>query len=147
MEVGFHGHETKYFVTPLTKIEDGEYEEEIKSEDNVILAGQYLIVVERNGVTFTPNELPNPGHQSGKPKDGPLGPSPPALARNGHINERYPVMERRSVPGPPPRKTPRPQMQLETVLNWLKVTGVETPRRRRRHPQIDATQMIISAIR
>ncbi|KAL6247167.1 hypothetical protein RBB50_005510 [Rhinocladiella similis] len=145
--VGFHGHETKYFVTPLTKIEDGEYEEEIKSEDNVILAGQYLIVVERNGVTFTPNELPNPGHQSGKPKDGPLGPSPPALARNGHINERYPVMERRSVPGPPPRKTPRPQMQLETVLNWLKVTGVETPRRRRRHPQIDATQMIISAIR
>ncbi|KAK6385901.1 hypothetical protein LTS17_001473 [Exophiala oligosperma] len=168
MEVSFHGHETKYFVTPLTKIEDGEHEEEIRSEDMVILAGQYLIVVERNGITFTPNELANSGHhhhnhpqqQHGiskagdEPLLGPCQPATPTSFAASRSTERYPRIERRSVPessaaaATPTRRTPpRPQMQLETILNWLKITGVESPRRRRRHPQNDATQMIISAIR
>ncbi|KAK5404694.1 hypothetical protein LTR06_009415 [Exophiala xenobiotica] len=144
MMVTFYDNETKYFVTPLKKLEEGEHDEEIKPDDRVILAGQYLIVVEPNGMTFTPNGLRQAGPGNGRNNNIPRpGPGP---GRNGAAMTR--PMPTDGGNGPvSERPSPRPQMPLEMILNWLKITGVESPRRRRRHPQMDVTQMVISAIR
>lgn len=122
MEVTFHEQEAKYYVTPLRKLQEDEREEELKPDDRVILAGQYLIIVEPNGQTFVPNS---------------------------EADARYSTNTSRSPGGgnSPGGGTGRPPIPLEGMLNWLKITGVETPRRKRRHPQQETSQVLRSVIR
>jgi len=133
MEVTFHEQEgraetpleqqTKYFLTPLGKLQEDEREEELKPDDRVILAGQYVIVVEQSGQTFTPNAEPDTRYGMNT-FNGPNGGSYPGGGQA------------------------RPQVALEAMLNWLKITGIETPRRKRRgHVQQETNQVVRSAIR
>ncbi|EXJ77115.1 hypothetical protein A1O3_10273 [Capronia epimyces CBS 606.96] len=144
LEVTFHGHEQRYFITPLRKLEEDEYEEELKPEDRVILAGQYLIVVEPSGQVYMPNggasgdEEPrgSNSHVIGGPRAGVNGSSATSVSTGGVSGGG------RGGPGPG-----RQQIPLERVMNWVKITGVEMPRRKRRHPQVERSLMVRSAIR
>jgi len=139
LEVSFHGHDTKYFVTPLRKLEEHEKEDELKVDDRVILCGQYLVVVELSGQSVVPpasnvgDEEEQQHHQQHQQR---YGPGPQARIGPGGVRQLQNASPSSSQP-----------QQLEMVLNWLKITGVETPRRRRRHPQLDEGRIFRSAIR
>ncbi|KAK5063012.1 hypothetical protein LTR84_005088 [Exophiala bonariae] len=122
MEVTFHQQDAKYYLTPLRKLQEDERDEELKPNDQVILAGQYIIVVESNGQMFVPNSEADGRHNTNNSRSAGGGTSPEG--GNG-----------------------RQQIPLEKMLNWLKITGVETPRRKRRNPQQEMSQIVRSAIR
>ena len=138
--VTFQGHDVKYFVTPLRKLEEEEHEEELKIDDKVVLVGQYLVVVEASGQSFTLNS-------AGKDGGGNPGTST-FRGGNGHGNIGTSSTTLGGPSGTGGGTGPaRQQIQLEMVLSWLKVTGVETPRMNRRHPQKEMSQMVRSALR
>lgn len=122
MEVTFHDQDAKYYITPLRKLQEDERDEELKSNDEVILAGQYLIIVEPNGQTFVPNSEADARHNPNNVR--PTG--------GGHN---------------PGGGNGRQQIPLERMINWLKITGIETPRRKRRNPQQETSQIVRRAIR
>lgn len=151
IEVTFHGHDMKYIVTPLGKLAEGEHDEELKPEDRVILMGQYLAVVELNGMapTFTPHGTPTGEEMEARSVSG-------VAFRNSGVNINVSSTTVGSGSGSGNSgvggvsvsvNAARQQMPLEMVLNWLKITSVETPQRKRRHAQKDMSQMIRSAIR
>jgi hypothetical protein len=53
--LNFQGIPTRYFATPLKKMLDHEKWEEIKANDEVLLCGHYLLVVERSDEVFRPS--------------------------------------------------------------------------------------------
>ena len=148
IEVTFQGHDVKYFVTPLKKLEEEDHEEELKVDDKIILAGQYLVVVETSGQTFTPNS----GGDDWESRGGSVSTGSFFRNGNGHgnVNASSTAVNGSNGNGGGGgggAGPARPQIPLEVVLNWLKVTGVETPRKKRRHPQKEVSQMVRSALR
>jgi hypothetical protein len=157
--VTLHDVPMRYFVTPLSPVEEALRHEQLKAGDTVLLCGHYFLVVEATDESYAPNGV--------QPSQAPAQAALPAPAERHlrvpsqlrptrpeqelHFHNGLPELEarernaqaadyehgyvpaegsRRRPPIPPPRRDTRPGnagvVRLEMVVNWLRVTGVET---------------------
>lgn len=221
IEIQFNRTSVKYFVSPLKQLEEYEKWEEIQVDDQVLLCGQYLMVIQKRNETFvlpptgdhnqaldvinaTRFELgannglpdrnePQPyynvgaevGDQSEHRPDEPIhitqrrryyeqspesqqnlyhhqsgGQQPPftlqhplpqhhAISADRFQPYRPAYQQRQYTPPRPRRPVPPPpkRVELEMVVNWLKITGIETPlqnRRARRDNPVSKVRTYIS---
>jgi hypothetical protein len=67
IEISFHGMPAKYFVSPLRPVLEGERFDEVQVRDQVLLVGQYVVVVEaeEGGLGVVTNWLKITGMEQG----------------------------------------------------------------------------------